>query len=331
MVRIAVDVMGGDHAPLEIIKGAVAATRERDVLEVCLVGKEGVIRKILENEEYASEQVKIVAADDIITTDDEPSLAARQKKASSLVVAINLVKNGEADAALSAGSTGALMVGAIFSLGRVKEVQRPALLTVFPTPKGKGVVVLDVGANMDAKPEHLQQYAKIGVVYASEILGYPNPKCALLNVGEERTKGNNQTRKAYPLLEANVDGFIGNIEARDVFAGESDVIVCDGFAGNILLKTTEGVSKGIFATLREEFSRSLLTRSASALLLPALRRIRSKLDESEYGGAPLLGVNGICIKCHGSSKAKAIKQALLNQAYPMVVSQTNKKIIDALS
>lgn len=323
MIRIALDAMGGDNAPLEIVEGGLQALAEQDSLKLLLVGNREILKKQLAGKKYNSERLEIVHAPEVITDDDSPVLAVRRKRNSSMIIALQLVTEKKADVAVSAGNTGALMAGSLLTCGRLPGIERPALTIIVPTFDGGGVVLLDAGANMDAKPEHLLQYGLMGRIYAREILGKSAPRVALLNVGREEKKGNEQVKKAYQLCKEKLSGFAGNIEARDIMAGEADVVICDGFAGNIVLKTIEGVALGLFAALREEFTAGLRNKMGAVLLMPGLRKIRRKLDYAEYGGAPLLGVGEACIKCHGSSKAKAIRNAIITQAFPFAERNVN--------
>jgi len=329
MLRVAVDAMGGDYAPTEIVKGALTAVNKSDDIEVLLVGPERAILQSVDRE-INSSRIKIINADENIGNDEDPGLAIRRKKKASMVVAMQLVRHGEADAVLSAGNTGALMAGGLLFLGRISGIKRPALLTIIPTFGGKGAVILDVGANMDAKPEHMVQYALMGRIYSREVMERESPRVALLNVGSEENKGNANAKNAYGVFKEHVSGFAGNVEAKEIFQNVTDVIVCDGFVGNVLLKTIEGVSRDLFAYLRQEIRKDFKARIASTMLGSAFKRARSKLDETEYGGALLIGVGGVCIKCHGDSREKAIYQALLKQAYPLVKKNVNEKIEEAL-
>lgn len=317
-VRVAVDVMGGDHAPGEIIRGALAAVRAREELQVFLVGQEEPVQELLRREEYPAERVAMVPSAEVITFEDDPVLAIRRKKQSSMVLALELARSGQAEAVVSAGNTGALMTGGVFFMGRLTGISRPALLILMPTFTGEPVLLLDVGANMDASPQQLLQYAFMGQIYAREVLGLTEPRVALLNIGAEQNKGNQQVRQAYTLFEEHLPGFSGNIEGTELFFHTADVVVCDGFVGNVLLKITEGLSRCILNILREEALSKPRFRLGAALFRPALHRLRNRMDASEYGGALLAGVRGVCIKCHGSSRARAIEQALLHQALPMV-------------
>ena len=329
-VRVAVDAMGGDHAPGEIISGALSALSYLEDLHLILVGQQKAIEETLANFTYPQQQVEICHAEEVIQCDDDPGLSIRGKKESSMVKALKMVRSGEADAVLSAGNTGALMAGGVLFLGRLSGISRPALLTPMPSFSGRPVLFLDIGANMDARPEQLLQYAFMGRIYAQQILDYPEPRLALLNVGSEPNKGNNQVRKAYALFKKHMPGFCGNVEGNEAFYNVADVVVCDGFVGNIFLKTTEGLSRAILSYFRQEVPHKLSYKIGAALLQPVFLGLREKIDSSGYGGAPLLGVNGLCIKCHGSSKAKSIEKALLIQAYPFVRKNVTRQLQVAL-
>ncbi|AET70110.1 fatty acid/phospholipid synthesis protein PlsX [Desulfosporosinus orientis DSM 765] len=302
-MKIAVDAMGGDYAPEEIVKGALMASEKSPDLQLILVGSKEKMQPFLTNS--LPQNLSFYEATEVIAMDEHPANAVRKKKDASIVVATRLVKQGEADAVVSAGSTGAQMAAALLGLGRIKGIERPAIVTVLPTPEG-GKLILDVGANMDATPEQLCQYGQMGSIYAGKILGIANPRVGLLNVGSEEGKGNELTQKAYPLLKASPVNFIGNVEGRDVPQGKADVIVCDGFAGNILLKMAEGLAGVLFQQIKEKITSNTVRRLGALAVKPGLKEIAQMMDYAEYGGAPLLGVNGISIICHGSSKAKAI-------------------------
>ncbi|MDW7673602.1 MAG: phosphate acyltransferase PlsX [Bacillota bacterium] len=305
---IAVDAMGGDYAPKEIIAGAIDA-KEKLKIHICLVGQSDIINEHL-HEIGIKEGIQVVHASEVIGMDEHPGTAIRRKKDSSIVVATRLVKEKKADAVVSAGSTGAQMAAALFGLGRIKEVERPAIVTVLPAKTGR-VVLLDAGANADSKPKHLVQFAKMGSIYAEKILSFSNPKVALLNIGAEETKGNELTIESYKLLQDDVNiNFLGNIEGRDLLEGHADVIVCDGFVGNVVLKFAEGLAGTMFSLIKEELEKSLPRKVGALLAMPAFKAIKQKLDYNEYGGAPLLGIDGVSIICHGSSKAKAITNAV---------------------
>lgn len=306
-MRIAVDAMGGDHAPEEIIKGALMAAENDPNVQLILVGKKERISPFLASTKLRN--LSLCDAAEVIAMDEHPANAVRKKKDSSIVVATRLVKAGEADAVVSAGSTGAQMAAGLLGLGRIKGIERPAIATVLPTPEG-GKLILDVGANMDATPEQLSQYALMGSIYAEKILRIPNPRVGLLNVGSEEGKGNDLTQKAFPLLKSASLNFIGNIEGREVPYGRADVVVCEGFVGNVFLKTAEGLAGVLFQEIKEKITASTLRKLGALVLKPGLKEIAQMMDYAEYGGAPLLGVDGISIICHGSSKAKAISNAV---------------------
>jgi len=307
-VRVALDVMGGDNAPGEIIQGAIEAIKKYPQIEkIFLVGDK---EKILEHIAEKYDKLEIIHAAEVITMKDHPGTAYRRKKDASITVATRLVKNGEAQAVVSAGSTGAQMVAALFGLGRIKGVDRPAICTVLPTIEG-GKLLLDAGANADCKVNNLLQFAKMGSVYAQKVLGINNPKIALVNIGSEGTKGNELVVKTYEeLVKLKGINFIGNIEGRDIPRGNADVMVCDGFVGNIVLKVIEGMAYSFSYLLKDEISKSVVAKIGSGLMLPALTGLKKRMDYTEYGGAPLLGVDGISIICHGSSKSKSIHNAI---------------------
>ncbi len=305
-MRIALDAMGGDYAPGEIVEGAVEAAIAYPELEIYLVGQPEKIKACRED---LPQNILIYPASEVIDMEEHPATAVRRKKDSSIVVATRLVKEGEADAVVSAGSTGAQMAAALFGLGRIKGIERPAIATVLPTAQG-GKLLLDVGANADAKPQHLFQYGLMGSIYAEKILRIKVPRVALLNIGAEETKGNELAQGAYELLKQAPVNFIGNIEGREVPKGEADVVVCDGFVGNVVLKFAEGLATALFGMIKEQIAATPLRKLGGALVKPGLKDVAKLLDYAEYGGSPLLGVNGISIVCHGSSKAKAIKNAV---------------------
>lgn len=306
-MRIAVDAMGGDYAPEEIINGTLMAAETWPDLELVLVGKQERISPFFKGMKPTN--ISLVEASEEIGMDEHPANAVRKKKDASIVVATRLVKLREADAVVSAGSTGAQMAAALLGLGRIKGIERPAIGTVLPTAEG-GKLILDVGANLDASPEHLSQYALMGSIYAEKILRISNPRVGLLNIGSEEGKGNELTQKTYPLLKEAQINFIGNIEGRDVPYGRADVVVCEGFVGNVMLKTAEGLA-GVFVQLIKERITSTMIRKLGAMAVkPGLKEFAQMMDYAEYGGAPLLGVNGISIICHGSSKTKAIFNAI---------------------
>ena len=331
MVRVAVDAMGGDHAPGEIIKGATAALSFFNDLHLLLVGHQDVLNPILDQTVFPKERVQIVHAEEVIESDDDPGLSVRRKKNSSMVKTIRLVAEKKADAALSAGNTGALMAASLLYLGRISGIARPALLTPMPSFGDQPIFFLDVGANMDARSEQLLQYAFMGRVYAQQVLGISEPKVGLLNVGTEANKGNIQVKKAYGLLKEHLPGFCGNVEGTDLFYNVVDVVVCDGFVGNVFVKTSEGLSRAILNFFKEGIKTKLRYQLGAFLLEPVFLGLLKKVDASGYGGAPLLGVNGLCIKCHGSSRARSIEQALLRQAYPFIKKQVADLLLTALA
>lgn len=330
-VRVAVDAMGGDHAPGEIINGALSALSHLKELHLVFVGREGVIKNTLAAHSFPAGRVEICPAEEVIESNDDPGLSIRRKRESSMVKSLLMVRSGEADAALSAGNTGALMAGGLLFLGRLSGISRPALLTPMPGFSGRPVLFLDVGANMDASPEQLLQYAFMGRIYAQQILGYREPQIALLNVGVEPNKGNNQVKKAYTLFENYLPGFVGNIEGTDVFFNRADVIICDGFVGNVFLKTSEGISRAILGHFRQKIEDRLTFKIGAFFLQPVFLGLKAQIDTSGYGGAPLLGVKGLCIKCHGSSRARSIEQALIKQAYPFVQKGVIGQLQEALA
>ncbi|PRR69160.1 phosphate acyltransferase PlsX [Neomoorella humiferrea] len=306
-MQIAVDAMGGDHAPGEIVRGAVEAARER-IADIILVGDQRVLEPEL-NPLHPPANIDIVHTEQVVAMDEQPALALRRKRDASIMVATRLVKEGRAAAVVSAGSTGAQMAAALLVLGRSGKIQRPAIATLIPTLKGPKLL-LDAGANVDCRPEHLLEFAMMGNVYAARVMGIREPRVGLLNIGTEACKGNEQTLGAFNMLKAANLNFIGNIEGRDIFTGDTDVIVCDGFVGNVLLKFGEGMAQALFTMIAGEVKKTLRAKIGAALVLPALRALKKQVDYTEYGGAPLLGVQGVSIICHGSSNARAIKNAI---------------------
>ncbi|MDJ0694744.1 phosphate acyltransferase PlsX [Mastigocoleus sp. MO_188.B34] len=308
--RIAIDAMGGDHAPDEIVAGALRAQEELGV-KVLLVGEPEKIKAALPSNTNLG-QVEIVSATDTIEMDEEPLSAVRRKRSASINVVMDLVKKGKADAAISAGHSGAAMAAALLRLGRLPGIDRPAIGAVFPTMvASKPVLILDVGANVDCRPKFLEQFAVMGSVYSQYVLGTAEPKVGLLNIGEEDCKGNDLAIRTHQILTSNSQiSFLGNAEGRDVLSGRFDVIVCDGFVGNVLLKFAEAVGEIILQILREELPSGLHGQIGTALLKPNLKRIKQRMDHAEHGGALLLGVNGICVISHGSSEAPSIFNAI---------------------
>lgn len=308
MVNIALDVMGGDHAPDAIVEGAVMAARETGV-GVTLVGDEVIVRAALSRHATDGLNLSVVHASQQVEMHESPSSVVRRKRDSSIWVATRLVKTGEASAVVSAGNTGASMATALFILGPLAGVERPAIATLLPTLTGTAILI-DVGANVDCKPEHLFQFGVMGYVYAQDMLGVPSPQVGLLSIGEEEGKGNDLTRESFKMLKESGLPFVGNVEGRDVYRGGVDVIVCDGFIGNVALKISEGLADALVQLLKREILSSTLGKLGGWLLRPTFARFRKKIDYAEYGGAPLLGVNGVSVICHGRSTPKAIKNAI---------------------
>ncbi|SCW74880.1 phosphate:acyl-[acyl carrier protein] acyltransferase [Paenibacillus tianmuensis] len=307
-MRIAIDAMGGDHAPQAAVDGAIAAAEEWLDTTIVLVGDTSVLEPLLQGKKLANLELR--HASEMIEADDEPVKAVRRKKDASMVVAGRMVKEQEVGAMISAGNTGALMTTGLLVVGRIKGIERPALAPMLPTVDGEGILALDLGANMDATAEHLVQYAIMGSLYRSKVHGVAEPRVGLLNVGTEAMKGNELTKAAFPLLEQAPIRFIGNVESRDVLRKPCDVIVCDGFAGNIMLKSMEGAASVIFSVLKEQFMRTWYTKLAAAAVKKGLSHFRKKMDYTEHGAAPLLGINGLVLKSHGSSNGVAFKNAV---------------------
>jgi glycerol-3-phosphate acyltransferase PlsX len=307
--KIAVDAMGGDNAPAIEIEGAILAASQYDI-PIVLVGQEERVRPLLEKHDTTGLSIEIVHASEVITMDESAATAARKKKDSSIRVAARLMRDGAVSGVVSAGNTGAVMATVKMVLGTLAVVDRPALSTVLPTQKGKPAILLDVGANVDCKPHHLEQFAVMGDIYSRAIFGIRRPRIGLLSIGEEDTKGNELTKEAFKSLKQAPINFIGNVEGRDIFKGEIDVIVCDGFTGNVALKLSEGLIETFATMLRQELEKTIAAKVGYILAERAFRAFRKRLDYSEYGGAPLLGMKGITIVCHGRSNANAIKNAI---------------------
>ena len=311
-VRVALDAMGGDNAPGEVVLGAIQAARELS-MGVYLVGREDAIRAELAKHDTSGLDLPIVHTDEFIEMDEHPVSAVRKKKNASMTLALQLVRDGSALGAVSAGNSGAMMAASLFTLKRIEGVDRPALGTVFPTRDGVSFV-LDVGANTDCKPEYLQQFALMGSIYMERIFSVASPRVGLLANGEEETKGNELVLQTHQLLKAHAEtlgiNFIGNVEGREIPTGGADVVVCDGFVGNVVLKLSEGLAETLLGMLRTQMTSSLLNKLAAAILQPGLRKVFRRMDYAEYGGVPLLGINGSAIVSHGRSNAKAIKNAL---------------------
>ena len=309
-VNVAVDAMGGDNAPAEIVKGAVEAVNADKRVKVFLVGKEPVIREELKAYSYDAEQLEVVHAEEVIETAEPPVMAIRRKKDSSIVKAMYMVKNGECDAFVSAGSTGAVLVGGQVIVGRIRGVERPPLAPLIPTEKGVSLL-LDCGANVDARPSMLVQFAKMGSVYMESVMGVKNPRVGIVNIGAEEEKGNALVKETFPLLRDCEDiNFVGSIEAREIPRGGADVIVCEAFVGNVILKLYEGLSSTLIGVIKQGLMSTLKSKIGAALALPALKKTLKAFDASEYGGAPLLGLNGLVVKTHGSSKAREVTNSI---------------------
>jgi len=309
-MKIALDAFGSDNAPFPEVEGAVMAVIENVCEKIYLVGDKSILEKELDKYIYPKEKIEIVHASEIISMDDNASTAARTKQDSSMVKSLQLNKDKIVDATLSVGNTGAVMAASLFTLGRIKNVARPAIAITFPTMT-RHEIVLDVGANVDCEAEYLNQFAVIGSLYAKFLFNIEKPKVALLNIGEESKKGNELTKKSYGLLQENkFINFIGNIEGKDLLKGVTDVVVCDGFVGNVMLKTVEGVAIAIFDMMKEQMRKDWIAKIGAMLSYPVFKYIKKKLDHSEYGGALLVGLNGISVVGHGRSNAIAIKNAL---------------------
>ena len=324
-MKIAIDAMGGDHAPKEIVLGAMKAAEQFNDIQIILVGDEKRINEHLTNQN----QIEVLHTEEVILSTDEPVRAVRRKKNASMVIAAQLVAEGKADACISAGNTGALMAAGLFVVGRIDGIERPALAPTLPTIGGEGFLLLDVGANADAKPEHLLQYALMGSIYAEKVRGVANPRVGLLNIGTEEKKGNELTKHAFQLLQEADIHFIGNVEARDLLDGVADVVVTDGFTGNMVLKTIEGTAMTVFKMLKTTLMSNLKSKLAAAVLKPDLMRLKAKMDYSEYGGAGLFGLKAPVIKAHGSSDANAIFSAV-KQTREMVEHNVSSTIKDAV-
>ncbi|NEZ74364.1 phosphate acyltransferase PlsX [Clostridium botulinum] len=306
---IAVDGMGGDFAPELVVEGCIQAVKEYEGIHIIITGKKELIKNELDKREYNGNKIEILNAEEVISTNEAPVKAIRRKKDSSMVKALELVKEGKAQAVISAGSTGALMAGATFVLGRIKGINRVCLAPLLPGAKAP-FMIADAGANVDCKAEYLVQFAMMGKVYFQSVLGVKSPTVGLVNIGAEEEKGNELTKAAYKLLKDTDFNFIGNIEPRDIPRGEVNIAVCDGFIGNTVLKTYEGVASNLFSMLKKEIMASTRGKIGGALLKPVFKDFKKKFDYTEYGGSPFLGAKGICIKAHGSSDAKAFKNAI---------------------
>ncbi len=329
-VKVCVDAMGGDNAPLEIVKGAIEAVNESDRVEVYLVGQESAVNAELSKYHYPADRVKVINAEEVIDPNEPPVLAIRKKKDSSIVVGLNLVKDGVCDAFLSAGSSGAVLVGGQVIVGRIKGVERPPLAPLIPTTEGLSLLI-DCGANVDARASHLYQFAKMGSIYMENVIGIKNPRVAIVNIGAEEEKGNALVKETYPLLKACPDiNFVGSIEARDIPAGHADVIVCEAFTGNVILKMYEGVADSLLKIIKKGLLSTFTSKIGALLVKPALKKTLKGFSLEDYGGAPLLGLNGLVIKTHGSSKSVEVKNSVL-QAITFKEQDINNKIRDEIN
>ncbi|MBE5935674.1 MAG: phosphate acyltransferase PlsX [Lachnospiraceae bacterium] len=329
-IKVVVDAMGGDNAPESNIKGTIDAINEADNVKVILVGLEEEINKELAKYEYNKEQIEVVNATENISCNEPPVMAIRRKKDSSIVVGMKLVKEGKADAFLSAGSTGAVLVGGQLIVGRIKGIDRPPLAPVIPTKKGVSLL-LDCGANVDARSNHLLQFAKMGTAYMEGVIGIDKPKVAIVNIGVEEEKGNMLVKETYPLLSNCPDiNFVGSIEARDIPNGDVDIIVCEAFVGNVILKLYEGVASTLISEIKKGLTSTFKSKIGALLCKPALKETVKKFDVEKYGGAPMLGLNNLVVKTHGSSTANEIKNAIF-QCIQFNEEDIQRKIQDKIS
>ncbi len=324
-IIIAVDAMGGDNAPFEIVKGCVFAAGEHKNIKIILVGRENNVQNELDKYNYDKSRIEVVNAEEVIATDESPTAAIKNKKNSSMVIGLNLVKEGKAAAFISAGNTGALLTGAVTIIKRIKGVERPALGTLMPMENGKSSLLIDAGANVDAKPSFLVQFAKMGSVYMENVMGIENPKVGLINIGAEKEKGNTLTKETYELLEQSDINFVGNIEARDLFLGKVDVMVCDAFVGNVVLKFAEGFVGSIMRIIKRELMAGLLSKIGALLSAGAFKRLKKYFDYSKVGGAPFIGLSGLVVKAHGNSEEKDVVGAI-NQCIKFIESDITNKI-----
>lgn len=330
LVNVCVDAMGGDNAPLEVVKGSIEAVNESTGVKVFLVGQEAAIKAELSKYKYDESRVEIVNAEEIIDPNEPPVLAIRKKKDSSIVKGLELTREGKCDAFVSAGSTGAVLVGGQVIVGRLKGVERPPLAPLIPNTKGVSLLI-DCGANVDARSSHLVQFAKMGSVYMESIMGIKNPRVAIVNIGAEEEKGNALVKETYPLLKACPDiNFVGSIEARDIPNGDADVIVCEAFTGNVILKMYEGVAAALVSVIKKSLLTNLKSKIGGLLIKKTLKKTLKGFSVEDYGGAPLLGLNGLVIKTHGSSKANEIKNSVL-QVITCKEQHINEKIAEKLN
>ena len=324
-IRVAVDAMGGDNAPSEIVKGAVAAVNSRKDIRALLIGRQDAVEAELKKYTYPADQIQVVHASEVIEMAEPPVAAIRSKKDSSIVVGMNMVKRQEADAFVSAGSTGAVLVGGQVIVGRIRGIERPPLASLIPTKSGV-TLLLDCGANVDARASHLVQFAKMGSIYMENALGVKSPKVGILNIGAEEEKGNALVKETFPLLkECKELNFIGSVEARDIPSGGCDVVVCEAFSGNIVLKMYEGTAATLLSVVKESMLTSLRSKIGALLVKPALKQALKSFDATRYGGAPLLGLKGLVVKTHGSSKAVEIENSII-QCVQFKEQRINEKI-----
>lgn len=330
MIKVAVDAMGGDNAPGEMVAGAVEAVNAKPGIQVILVGQEQSIASELGKHTYNKDQIQVVNARSVIATEEPPVNAVRKKKDSSIVVGMNLVKNGEADAFVSAGSSGAVLVGGQVIVGRIKGVERPPLAPLIPTENGVSLLI-DCGANVDARSSHLVQFAQMGSIYMENVMGIRNPRVAIVNIGAEEEKGNALVKETFPLLkECKGINFIGSIEAREIPHGAADVVVCEAFVGNVILKLYEGVGATLISMVRKGMMSTLRSKIGALLVKPALKETLKSFDSSQYGGAPLLGLNGLVVKTHGNSKRTEVRNSII-QCVTFKEQEINEKIRQSLT
>lgn len=329
ITKVVLDAMGGDNAPAEMVKGAVDAIAKEKNVKVFLVGREDIVRSELDKYTYDKDRIEIVNATEVIETAEPPVNAIRRKKDSSIVVGMKMVKSGDADAFVSAGSSGAILVGGQTLVGRIKGVERPPLAPLIPTEKGVSLLI-DCGANVDARPSHLVQFAKMGSIYMEHVVGIKNPKVAIVNIGVEEEKGNALVKETFPMLK-EVEGinFTGSIEAREIPHGQADVIVCEAFTGNVILKLEEGLASTLISKIKGGMMSTFRSKIGALLVKPALKKTLKEFDASEYGGAPLLGLNGLVVKTHGSAKAKEVSNSII-QCITFKEQKINEKIKECI-
>ncbi|QAT42417.1 phosphate acyltransferase PlsX [Aminipila luticellarii] len=327
-MRILLDGMGGDHAPLEIVKGAVEAAKEI-THTIVIIGDQKKIEAELKKYKYDKKQILIEHASDVIDNCDAPVKAVRTKKESSMVKGITMVKEGKGDLFISAGNSGALMAGSLLILGRIQGIDRPAMASIYPILGGQASLLVDAGANAECKPDNLLEFATMGSIYMEKVLGRKNPKVGIVNIGAEETKGTTVTKAAHELLLKSSLNFVGNVEAREIPFGASDVIVCDGFVGNVVLKLTEGMALSVLKKLKETLTAGLKAKLGTVLLYDKIKGLKSEFDYSEYGGAPILGVKGPIVKMHGASNSNAVKNTIL-KGIPYAEQNVVQTILDSV-